>query len=496
MMERAARQKGRRTPPSVVALIVAGVAGVATGGACARAPETLRAKGLGASRAGDGWMYEVAATAGGDELAIEAAFPPGTTDELSVVEGGERFLSDVEADTGGGGGWAALRTRDGSWFLPECARGCRVRYRVRLGAAARANDSVAVARASAGAVEAPPSTWLLRPVRAPLGTPFRFRVTPAPGEAFATGVFAASAPAEKGTYAGKASASFQLPYGALGKLRLHERLAGAVQIAVLPGALRDEAAMLAWVETSARAVAAFYGRFPVQRLLVVVRPVDGNGVGFGTAMGNAGAAVAIDVGEACTAADYKDDWVLVHEMIHTALPDLDGPHHWLEEGLSTYVEPLARARAGLYAEADVWKDWVKGMPNGLPREGDRGLDLTPTWGRTYWGGALFCLLADVEIRARTGGKRALDDALRAIVAQGSIADAWPIARVIEVGDAATGVPVLAELYAKMATSGAPVPLAEVWKRLGVTSTSAGGVALDDAAPLASVRRAMTMRRAE
>jgi hypothetical protein len=439
-----------------------------------------------------GWTYEVSAGPGGEELAVEGSFPPGTLDELTVEEGGEPFLRNVEADTGAG--FKALPARDLSWFLPTCARGCRVRYKVALGAAGQANRRVTIARADGGAVEAPPSTWLLRPVRAPRGTPLRFHVTPAPGEAFVSGVFPASA---KDTYEGKASATFQLPYSAFGRLRIHERLSGVVQIAVLPGRLRDEAAMLSWVETAAKAVASFYGRFPVPRLVVIVRPAEGDGIGFGTAIGSSGAAIAIDVGADATPTDFKDDWVLVHEMIHTALPDLEGPHHWLEEGLSTYVEPLARTRAGLYGETDLWKDWIKGMPNGLPQDGDRGLDVTHTWGRTYWGGALFCLLADVEIRSRTGGRRSLDDALRAVVTHGgSIAESWPIARVIEIGDAATGVPVLAELYAKMATSPAPVDLADMWKRLGVAGDGRGGIALDDAAPLASVRRAMTAPRAD
>jgi len=442
-----------------------------------------------AATPGSGWSYEVTAAAGGGELAVEGSFPPGTLDELTVEEGGEPFLKGVEADTGSG--FAPLPMRELSWFLPTCAKGCRVRYRVALAAAARASGRVTVARAHQGAVDAPPSTWLLRPVRAPLGTPMRFHVTTAPGDAFVSGVFPSPTSA-KDTYEAKARSSFQLPYSAFGKLRLHERLGGVVQVAILPGHLRDEAAMLAWVETSAKAVASFYGQFPVPRLLVLVRPAEGNGVGFGTAIGSSGAAIAIDVGEACTAADFKDDWVLVHEMIHTALPDLEGPHHWLEEGLSTYVEPLARSRAGLFGEAALWKDWVKGMPNGLPQAGDQGLDVTHTWGRTYWGGALFCLLADLEIRSRTGGKKSLDDALRAVVTHGgNISESWPIARVIEVGDLATGVPVLAELYGKMARSASPVDLSDVWKRLGVARDARGEMAFDDAAPMAPIRRAMT-----
>ena len=86
----------------------------------------------------------------------------------------------------------------------------------------------------------------------------------------------------------------------------------------------------------------------------------------------------------------------------------------------------------------VWGGMVDGMPQGLPAPGDQGLDNTHTWGRTYWGGAIFCLLADIEIRKRTGNAKSLQDALRAINRAGGTIEAhWPLERAIEVGDKAT-----------------------------------------------------------
>ena len=102
--------------------------------------------------------------------------------------------------------------------------------------------------------------------------------------------------------------------------------------------------------------------------------------------------------------DFTDDWVLTHEMVHLAFPSVPEEHHWIEEGSATYIEPIARARAGDLTPEKVWGDLVDGLPQGLPQPGDRGLDFTPTWGRTYWGGALFCLLADIEIRKRTANQ--------------------------------------------------------------------------------------------
>ncbi len=95
---------------------------------------------------------------------------------------------------------------------------------------------------------------------------------------------------------------------------------------------------------------------------------------------------------------------------------------------------------------------ARGLPNGLPGPGDEGLDHTHTWGRTYWGGALFCLLADVEIRRRTENRYGLQDALKAIVeAGGNIEADWPLPRALQIGDQATGVSVLTELYERMSS---------------------------------------------
>jgi hypothetical protein len=155
--------------------------------------------------------------------------------------------------------------------------------------------------------------------------------------------------------------------------------------------------------------------------------------------------------------------------------------------MATYVEPLARA----LPPEKIWGDLVDGLPQGLPRPGDRGLDFTPTWGRTYWGGALFFLLADVEIHTRTRNQKGLRDALRGIVAAGgNMHEEWPIARVLAVADGATGVPVLRELYDQMKASPHPVDLPDLWKRLGVVKEG-GRVRFDDTAPLAAVRRAIT-----
>jgi len=134
---------------------------------------------------------------------------------------------------------------------------------------------------------------------------------------------------------------------------------------------------------------------------------------------------------------------------------------------------------------------IEGMPEGLPKRGDRGLDRTPTWGRTYWGGALFWLLADIEIRERSGGRKSLDDALRAIVNDGGDGSAWwPAKKIFALGDKAIGMPVLETLHKKMGGHPAPTDLGALWKSLGV-SLRENRITFTDDAPLAAIRRALT-----
>ena len=248
-----------------------------------------------------------------------------------------------------------------------------------------------------------------------------------------------------------------------------------------------------WVERSARAVSDYYGRFPVPRLRLRIASSAGKRARDGTAYGWRGPLITIALGRDATTASLADDWLLTHEMVHLAFPSLPERHHWLEEGLATYVESIAQARAGLLTPERVWYDFVVGLPQGQPQSGDRGLDGTPTWGRTYWGGALFYLRADLLIRQRTGNRYGLEHSLRAILAAGGSIDRdWSVDQVLDVADQAVGVPVLRELYEEMASQPVTVELETLWQQLGIRRQG-NTVTFDDRAPLASIRNAITPR---
>jgi hypothetical protein len=248
--------------------------------------------------------------------------------------------------------------------------------------------------------------------------------------------------------------------------------------------------VLGRVRLSAKAIVNYYRRYPVPEVRIDVFPHFGRGVSGGRASGWNGARIRLGVGKESTPADFAEDWVTTHEMVHLAFPSQEDQHHWIEEGQAVYIEPIARARIAELTPEKIWGDMVRDMPQGQPAKGDEGLDNTHTWGRTYWGGAIFCLLADVQIRERTHNQKGLEDALRAVLAEGNIESEWPLERAIAIGDQATGVPVLHELYEQMKARPVTVDLDALWKKLGVNAVN-GQVVFDDSAPLAAIRRAIT-----
>ena len=248
--------------------------------------------------------------------------------------------------------------------------------------------------------------------------------------------------------------------------------------------------LLDWVFYSAETVSAYYGRFPVDRLHIRVHVTGGYAVRFGQAFGGDSPFVRVTVGEEITPEALRKDWIMVHEMVHLAMADVPEANRWWLEGLSTYVESIARAQRGHLSEEFVWNGFYHRMPQGLPQHGDRGLDQTPTWGRTYWGGAMFCLLADIEIRRLTDNRKSLRDALRGVLEDGYSmhASATPM-QIFESADRATGVAVLVPLYGQMKADPFPVDLDQLWLDLGVSFKN-GQIVYDDDAPLVHIRKRM------
>src|ERR1700722_4573992 len=88
---------------------------------------------------------------------------------------------------------------------------------------------------------------------------------------------------------------------------------------------RTREEIVARVRQAADAVSVYYGRFPVRRAGVLIEPRAGDDLG-GTTWGDVRGVQGfsrIRFGEHVTKAGLAADWVMTHEMVHMAFPDLE-----------------------------------------------------------------------------------------------------------------------------------------------------------------------------
>ncbi len=248
----------------------------------------------------------------------------------------------------------------------------------------------------------------------------------------------------------------------------------------------SHAEIIRGVNLAVAAVSHYYGKFPVPELRLEINRDTHNDSIFGREFG--GRVIRWYIGKNVTGKEIVNDWTLTHEMFHLGFPSFDDAHDWVTEGMATYLEPIARARLGQLSASFVWSQLLDGLPKGLPQKGDRGLAFTSTWGRTYWGGALFWLSADIEIRRKTQNKKSVDDVILAVWRSGGTdAEEWTMQDLIETGDKAVGFAVLHDLNETLALRPGVVDLASLFKKLGVKQRGVS-VEFDDQAPWAEFRR--------
>ena len=431
---------------------------------------------MSAAAAAPAWDIHARLSSDGRTLQFEGRFAPGDADAFQVKEDAAPFVDAVEVERGRR--WVPVVGDNGHWPVEDAeSSGAHLRWSFDLAGAASARG---VARAFGSGTLTRTGAWLLRPESFMPGRAARLAVETPSGLAFVSGL--GPGPVFETTVDDLDGG----PECAFGPLRVQRFPAkGGTIAAIAPDGFMPLTASqeARWFGLAESALLDAYGRLPLPWTAVFLMPTGRRaGILFGSTRGGGGAAIVALLGRTVSDGDIEEDWILTHELIHTAMPDLDRSHHWLEEGLPTYLEPLIRLRQGREAPEGFWAALRKDLPQGLPRPGDQGLDRTRTWGRTYWGGALFCFAADLRIRQASQGRETLLTALRAILAEGGIARHGDVRAVLAKGDAALGKPVLLPLYEAWSDRPETADLAAIWKRLGLDPP-------DDRAPDASLRRA-------
>lgn len=262
-----------------------------------------------------------------------------------------------------------------------------------------------------------------------------------------------------------------------------------------------------WLADSVRAVASVHGSYPEPRLNVLVVPTHVSRpivVGFYSRGG--GPTALFYVGDGAADLDDADleatgRWALTHELAHALLPPVEREDAWLNEGIATWYQDLLARRAGLLPD-DVayWGELLRGLRTGRGRaaedrlsvvEASRRMHETGAYQHAYWAGVALALVAEVEAQ---GQGASLDDLVRALRQRFPDDDqARPAAALLAaVTEGKGGVAARALERAFVEHKDTPWPDVEpLLARLGVVIEPMGGVTLDDGAPLAAIRRAIT-----
>ncbi|MEM9067641.1 MAG: hypothetical protein AAGE52_04020 [Myxococcota bacterium] len=268
------------------------------------------------------------------------------------------------------------------------------------------------------------------------------------------------------------------------------------EIAVLDGPLHvGRRGVERWLREALRAASTMHGRFHTDHLHIAVLPI-GPGwrpVAFGMVRRGGGPSVMLLVHENADEEELVSDWTAVHELSHLGLPRMYNEDRWISEGFATYYQEVLRARAGLIPPEKAWENMAAGFARGA-YSGSRG----PLWrdaanfrgvGRIYWAGTAYMLDTDVRYRQRQGS---LDDLVRRYLPEWtSTTDAWHGLDCTASLDRIFGSPLsqpLARNYGRMRR----YPDTEaLLRQLGVESGIGRSVTLNDRAPLAGIRRAIT-----
>jgi hypothetical protein len=438
-------------------------------------------------------IVDVAVSAG---PTLDVAFHCRTTKAITFAPNDEVVARQVQDFRDGDGN--ELSPSNSEWIVEPTDGFVTIRYLYDLAAYAREVDSTSNAVLRGDGVLAELAGWLLVPNGFQSFPVIDIRARTAKGQSFAMGL-PKIGDAWRLSHVGVDFAG----YTAVGKFSLQEIAVpapglgegnkdGILSLAILDGISEpDRAELTDWVRRTVEAEVYYWRGFTAPQLLLGLVPMGGrHGVGFGRTEAAGGATVMVEVGTNVDQRQLFNDWVLVHELIHTGMPYIGGNGTWFMEGAATYVEPIIRARAGWKSEEAIWKEWLDNMPQGVEAF-SKGLS-NASGRENYWGGALFMLMADLAIRRETKGQKGLEDCLGGALWAGHAGSTFmSLKEYVAVCDRLTGTKNLSTLVARHYNIGAPIDLAAFWHELGVSEV-AGRVALDDSAPQAQWRKMIVM----
>ncbi|MGI9264611.1 MAG: hypothetical protein ACR2QU_06770 [Gammaproteobacteria bacterium] len=261
-------------------------------------------------------------------------------------------------------------------------------------------------------------------------------------------------------------------------------------------------AMDEWIREAAGAVSTLYGRFPLSQPQVLVVPIGmrSEAVPWAQVLRGGGAAAHFFVDQHRPLSEFREDWTATHELSHMLLPYVGRRDAWLSEGLASYYQNVLRARADMINEELAWQKLYAGFGRGRRDSGDKSLaEVSRNMGasggymRVYWSGAAIVLMADVELRRRSGGQMSLDTAMEQLATCCLPGDrTWSAREVFSRLDDITDSDVFMSLYREHVDSRKFPDISATSRQLGITERG-GKLHLSSAGTARALRAAIMSR---
>jgi predicted metalloprotease with PDZ domain len=244
-------------------------------------------------------------------------------------------------------------------------------------------------------------------------------------------------------------------------------------------------------------VTAVTGHLPQsnpQVLVVAIGPRN-EAVVRGQVLRGGGLATVFYVDETRPLSEFRESWTATHEFSHMLIPYISSRDRWLSEGLASYYQNVLRARDGRLSETQAWQKLHEGFKRGEDNTNGGSLAQATRNGRgstmrVYWSGAALLMMADIQLRYKSGGVQSLDTALNALsdcCMENGVT--WRARDMFVQLDRLTGTEVFMDIYNdNVHTSDFP-DITPIWENLGI-QTRRNKVKLTEDAPLAGVRVAI------
>ena len=282
-------------------------------------------------------------------------------------------------------------------------------------------------------------------------------------------------------------------------------LAATLNIEVRQPVDEEKAAeIIEWIEATANDVTLVYGRFPNPKARIIVIPTAENSWGsdsaviFGRVTRRRGETIELFVNPDRPIEEYYADWTATHEFSHLMLPLLKRRYRWISEGFASYYQNVLMARAGHYTPDTAWRRLSEGFERGRASRPDLSLNQAATGGiryarmKVYWSGAAIALLADIELRQRSGGTESLDTVLGQLQACCLPSRTqWSGQRLFKKLDSFLQTPVFMPLYRQYANTDGFPDFAPALVDLGISTNDDGTINLNDNTSLSTVRKAIS-----